>query len=113
MKVIYSKLLPPPGFYAITILNCIFVREKYKNLDETYMFKKMINHESIHFEQEKELGFILFYVVYFIEWLIKLIFFGKESYNHISFEQEAYNNERDFEYLKNRKRYSWIKYIFK
>ena len=34
-------------------------------------------------------------------------------YRSISFEQEAYKYEMNLEYLKNRKRYNWIKYIKK
>lgn len=112
MKIIYNKVIPFKGFAAITILNMIFVRSEYKRLEYSSWFEQMVNHESIHFEQEKELGFIFFYILYLLEWLIKLLFFGRNSYRHISFEQEAYENEKDLDYLKSRKRYTWIKKIF-
>lgn len=113
MKIIYNKLIPFKGFWAITILNMIFVRKEYQHLDGTQMHKEMVNHESIHFEQEKELGFIFFYILYLLEWLIKLCFYGKKAYENISFEREAYRNEKNFDYIKNRKRYCWVKEMFK
>jgi hypothetical protein len=112
LKVIYNKFIPFKGFYAMSLFNLILVREDCRKYDNTYIYKKMINHESIHFEQQKELGFVFFYLLYGLEWIIKLFFFGSKSYNHISFEQEAYNNERDYSYIKTRKKYSWLKYIF-
>ena len=51
MKVIYNKFIPPKGFYAITIIKWIFVRERYKRLDGSMIYNKMINHESIHEQQ--------------------------------------------------------------
>jgi len=33
------------------------------------------------------------------------------AYLSISFEMEAYTNQDDFNYLKTRKPYSWIKYL--
>lgn len=71
----------------------------------------IINHEKIHWVQQLEMLIIPFYLWYIIEWLIKIIFF-KDAYRNISFEREAYNNEYNFNYLKTRKHYSWIKYVF-
>ena len=51
MKVIYNKFIPFKGFYAITIIKWIFVREEYKYLDGLSVYDKMINHESIHEQQ--------------------------------------------------------------
>ena len=51
MKVIYNKFIPPKGFYAITIIKWIFVRDKYKYLDGTFIYDNMVNHESIHEQQ--------------------------------------------------------------
>ena len=85
-------------------------------------------HESIHLQQELDfvfgceklyiLGGCIFYILYFIEWLIKAIIslftgFKIKAYYSISFEQEAYKNQKDLNYLKTRKRFSWIKNIFK
>jgi len=34
------------------------------------------------------------------------------AYRDISFEQEAFYNERNFNYLNERKPYNWINYMF-
>jgi hypothetical protein len=64
------------------------------------------------------LGGCIFYIIYFIEWLIKLLFsavtFGKvKAYRSISFEQEAYDNQYNYSYQDARKRFAWLKNIFK
>lgn len=51
----------------MSLFNLILVREDCRKYDNTYIYKKMINHESIHFEQQKELGFIFFYLLYGLE----------------------------------------------
>ena len=33
------------------------------------------------------------------------------AYRNISFEREAYSNEKDLSYLDNRKWFAWIRYI--
>jgi len=53
----------------------------------------------------KELLFIFFYIIYILEWLIRL-FINKNAYKNISFEKEAYSNENNLEYLKTRKCFS-------
>ena len=89
----------------------------------------MINHETIHYEQILDftpncfpewvrlvLGGLCFYVLYLLEWLFKLIpcaIKKHNAYNYISFEQEAYENEKTDNYLVDRKRFNWIKSVFK
>lgn len=60
--------------------------------------KETINHEEIHWQQQKELWIIPFYIIYGIEFLLK-------GYRDISFEKEAYNNAHDKNYLLARKRF--------
>jgi hypothetical protein len=74
---------------------------------------RIIRHESIHIKQQEEMLVIFFYFWYVMEWLIRKIKFKTSisSYKHLSFEQEAYANQNDLQYLNNRKKYSWIKYI--
>lgn len=125
LQLKYSKIIPPNGFYASTIFNKLYRREKYKNKP---ISKITYNHESIHLQQELDfvfgceklyiLGGCIFYILYFTEWLIKAIIslftgFKIKAYYSISFEQEARNNKKDLNYLKTRKRFSWIKNIFK
>ena len=117
--------MPFGNYYAITIFNNLIRRDKYKNRP---ISKTTYNHESIHLQQELDfvfgceklyvLGGCIFYILYFLEWLVKLIIsiftLGKvKAYRSISFEQEAYDNQNNLNYLKNRKRFNWIKYILK
>ena len=70
----------------------------------------MINHEAIHTAQMKEMLYILFYLWYVVEWIVRL--FGKgNAYRNISFEREAYINEKNKNYLTERKMYNWINFI--
>lgn len=116
MKVIYNNIIPFNGFIAMNFFGMIFVRNKFKNL---YFLKRTFNHEGIHTAQMKELGFVFFYILYIIEWIIRLLFtadfFSHSAYRNISFEQEALINDEDYDYLKkgNRKHYSSFKYLFK
>lgn len=93
---------------AITLYPYIFLKYK-KDINN----KVLINHESIHSVQQKEMLILFFHLWYIIEYLIKTIKYGKDSYFNISFERESKYNEYNYNYLKDRKRYSWIKYIFK
>lgn len=125
IKLKYSKIIPFPSFYACTIFNCIFRHPKYKN---RALSKVTYNHEMIHVEQQLDfvggneklyvLGGIIFYIWYFIEWLIKLLISGftlgkVKAYRSISFEQEAYENDQTLKYRTYRKRFHWLKYVFK
>ena len=111
MKIIYNNLIPFKGSIAINLFGVLFVRNEYKKRFESGGFTTTLNHESIHTEQIKELGYIFFYIWYLIEWLLRLPF-GNAYYN-ISFEREAYANEKNIKYLQTRKHYSFLKYIIK
>jgi hypothetical protein len=76
---------------------------------------KLVYHERIHLRQQLELGIIVFYVWYVMEFLIRFAFtrsFGR-AYRNICFEREAYSNESNDSYLKNRKCWSFIYFIAK
>lgn len=70
-------------------------------------------HEYIHWEQQKELLFIFFYIIYFIEWVIKLFVYGRNSYYNLSFEREARSGEKNYLYPLIRSKFCWFKYIIK
>lgn len=57
--------------------------------------------------------FLLFYLEYVIEWFIKLFIYGNGAYKNLSTEREAYKYDDDLNYLKTRKRFNWLKYIFR
>lgn len=90
--------------YAITIWPFVFIRDNGNEIT--------INHESIHIKQQEELWIIPFYVLYLFEWIKNLIsdMNKRDAYLNISFEKEAYNNQKDFTYLQKRDRMAWKKY---
>lgn len=106
MKIIYNNTIPFKGFKAMNLFGILFVRNDIK----TPLSKVDINHESIHSEQYKEMFWLPFLIWYGIEWLFKLFIYGdsRKAYRNISFEREAYANEKDLNYLKNRKKYNWL-----
>lgn len=107
MKIIYSNIIPFPGFKAINLFGVLFVRKGCT------MSESDINHEMIHTAQMKEMGYVLFYLWYLVEWLIKLLKLGdsNKAYRAISFEREAYGNEKNLIYTTTRAKYAWRKLI--
>lgn len=117
LKLAYSKVLPPKGYLAITLFGYLIRREEYK--DKPISQRTWI-HENIHHYQAYDFGigfcgYFIFYILYGLEWLWKwpCVLFRYRPYRSLSFEQEAYNNQYDQNYLSNRKRFAWAKYIFK
>lgn len=125
LRVVCNRIIPFPGFSAMMLFGIIFRRKEYC---KTPIKKTTMNHEGIHYVQALDfvggieklswLGFICFYIWYLTEWLIKLIMSiftlcKIKSYKSISFEQEAYKNQYNYEYQETRKRFSWLKYVFK
>lgn len=70
-------------------------------------------HETIHYQQQLELLFVVHWILYGLYWIINLCpprsQSGAAAYRNIPFEVEAYDNEDNPDYLLNRKRYAWIK----
>ncbi|WP_031526020.1 hypothetical protein [Dyadobacter crusticola] len=73
----------------------------------------LINHERIHLKQQIELGLIVFYLWYFIEYFIRLVQYKKHylAYLHISFEREAFQHQSDLAYLEKRRFWAFLKYL--
>ena len=92
-----SKLVKKITFgfaYGITIWPFILFSDEPSEID--------INHEKIHLKQQVELWLIGFYLWYGLE--------AFKGYFNNHFEKEAYSNERNLDYLKTRKRFSFLKY---
>ena len=70
-------------------------------------------HETIHFQQQLELLFVFQWILYGLFYLIGLVRYrnGEQAYRENPFEREAYGNDKDQDYLLNRPRYSWVRYI--
>ena len=104
MKIVYNNILPVKGFTAMDLFGIIFARNEYKPLA-----RRIQNHEAIHTVQMKEMLYIFFYFWYLVEWLVKLFRYGRNAYENISFEREAYTYQYDYSHLEKRKKYHWIK----
>ena len=76
------------------------------------MSEDVLNHESIHIAQQKELLVLFFYLLYGWDYFMGLIKYKdkEKAYYRIRFEQEAYENMYNQNYLTERKLYSWRKY---
>ena len=92
---------------AVTVFPFIFVRNKVMSKDE-----HLINHERIHLVQALELLVLPFYLLYCIEFLIRLVYYRKveDAYLNISFEREAYAQQSDLYYLRTRKIWNFRRY---
>ena len=102
MKVIYNDIIPFPGYITVNLFGVLFVRN-----DKAHKFNEVsVNHESIHTAQMKELLYIFFYIIYFLEWIYRLVIHTKTAYKGISFEREAYANEKNLDYLATRKHFA-------
>jgi len=100
---------------GISLFPFIILREIYRDGNEAWVKegKRIINHEMIHLQQTLELLVIPFYILYVVEYIIKVFIYLDKAYMSISFEREAHDNDDNLDYLKNRKRYNWIKRIIK
>lgn len=118
MKIIVNKILPPLGYKALTLGPFIFVKKG------AILSDRDINHEAIHWEQYKETLIIGFFLVYVIEFILKLIFpsltikekkdgrsYWNRVYHSLSMEREAYAHQDESNYIKSRKHFAWIGYI--
>lgn len=108
MKVIqnrFSNLILARGFAAVTVWPFIFVRT------DVAVNRQLLTHEHIHGRQQLEMLWLPFFLLYGIEWLVRLCIDRRTAYRHISFEQEAYRNDWNPDYLAERKRYGWIRFI--
>ena len=108
VTIIVNKIIPFGSYSTINIFGILFTKHK-----KGILTNKTVNHELIHTAQMKELGYIGFYLWYVIEYLFIRLFHKKQgdAYGDVSFEEEAYANDRNVTYLQNRKHYSWLKYL--
>ena len=90
--------------YAITLFPFIILSEE---VDEYTM-----NHEMIHFEQQKELFVVGFYVLYAYDFEKGMIKYKDKhlAYFLIRLEQECYNYQNNLGYIVDRKKHAWKQY---
>lgn len=108
MLLIVTKYLIPKGYRGLTIFPFVFIKS---NSDKENVV--LINHERIHLQQQLELLILPFFVWYFAEYLYYFLQFknANRAYRNISFEREAYANEKHLDYLKTRAFLSFFKYL--
>lgn len=108
MVLLFVKRLVPNGFAGITLYPFVILRnEKMRNN------RVLINHERIHLKQQIEMFIIPFFIWYGLEFLIRLIIENDKhkAYRNISFEREAYTNDKNLNYLQDRKCWNFLKYL--
>lgn len=106
--IIVSKYIVPKGYLGLAIYPFVFLKQKDLCNDAI-----LLNHERIHLKQQLELVIIPFYIIYGIEFFVRLIQYRqwRLAYKNISFEREAYANESNFQYLKQRRFWYFLKYL--
>jgi hypothetical protein len=87
-----------------------FVLVRDRNAED---YLVLMNHERIHLRQQLELLVLPFFVLYGLDYLVNLIVYRdrRKAYLNIVFEREAYENEKDLEYLKSRSFWRFLKYF--
>ena len=136
-KIVYNSWIANhllfPAYSTITL--AAWVCTRYKSKGE--MPQQVRNHECTHARQWCEcmiasgvviwilmlvfgispwwlvLSFGMFYILYVLEWLVKLCFYGADAYKNISFEREANAGQNDETYLENSGYFEWVKYLRK
>lgn len=123
------KIRVKQGYVAIYSEGLINLISRFKGLEgvkasaffpiivfrnESFEVSRIVIHERIHFKQQIELLFIGAIIWRFTEWLYLKVFQSKnslDSYKLTSFEQEAYLNQENSNYLEKRKSFAFVKYI--
>ena len=109
MFLIVSKYLIPKGYAAITFFP--FIVLKHKNYLKS---KTIINHEKIHIRQQLELLILPFYLLYAANYLYNCLKYKnvESAYRNICFEREAYENEKNLNYIKSRSFWNFFRYLY-
>lgn len=134
MIEVRNNLIPFSGFKSMAMWPFLFIRKKVE------MTSTLRTHEYTHGRQQLEVTILMavlyviafftrlldlwwmvivptfYYAFYGLEYVVRWICYGFdtcEAYRNISFEQEAYLNENDLTYIKNRHLFAWRKYLFR
>ncbi|WP_320815260.1 hypothetical protein [Flavobacterium sp.] len=108
MIVLVFKYLLPKGYRGITLFPFIIFSDTNSKNNLV-----LLNHEKIHIRQQLELLIIPFYMWYGLEFLVRYFQYKNWNlaYKNISFEREAYANEKDLNYLKKRSFWEFYKFL--
>jgi len=102
---VWLSTIAPIEIGSISLAGLVFSRG--------YISPVTKRHETIHFQQQLEMLFLPFFLMYVFFWLRGWIKYRdrKSSYYLNPFEREAYINESDENYLSTRKRFAWKDYL--
>jgi len=105
LPVHLSKIVPI-DVYAFSFAFWVFCRGKLNESTKV--------HEAVHYRQQLEMLFVFQWLLYgaFHVWGLLKYKNGKEAYYQNPFEREAYDNDRNLDYLSERKHYAWVRYIW-
>lgn len=106
--ILVFKHLFYSNYVGLSLWPFIFLKDQELKNDQV-----LINHERIHLQQQKELLILPFYLFYIAEWLLRSILYLDfyRAYQNISFEREAYFNEKNLNYLKQRSPLGFLRYL--
>lgn len=94
---------------AVAVFPFVIVRD-----NEILENKDYINHESIHIRQYIETLVFGLLIIGAFQYLYALLVLRKsrlQAYYYMSHEQEAHQNDRNHDYLKTRKWFSYYRYL--
>lgn len=108
MFLLVNKYVFGRRFVGVAVWPFIII--KYRKLKDDTIF---MNHERIHLRQQLELLILPFYILYMIEFLFRLLQYRDRytAYRNISFEREAYENEKNINYIKERRFWAFGNYF--
>ncbi|HMQ43099.1 hypothetical protein [Mariniflexile maritimum] len=106
--IFISRYIVPKGYLGLTIFPFVFLKTSALKEDAV-----LVNHEKIHLRQQLELVVLPFYLLYVLEFFVRLLQYKNWhlAYRNISFEREAYANEKHLDYLKQRPFWHFLKYL--
>ena len=103
---VWLSAIAPIEINAISVGPFVICRNKFSD--------RTLRHETIHFQQQLEMLFVLQWIMYGLFYIIGRFRHGswKEAYYNNPFELESYAKQDDEKYLKNRAFWAWRKYIY-
>ncbi len=106
--VLVLKYMIPKDFVGLTLWPLIILKRTELRQDRV-----LLNHERIHLRQQLELLILPFFLWYLAEWLYGLYKYrdARMAYRQISFEQEAYANDTNLDYLRTRRVWQFLRYL--
>ena len=102
---LFKLMKYPPR--AMALFPFVLIKRKEDKFDN-----ELLNHEKIHLYQQLELLILPFYVLYLGHYFVQRLRYKEhyKAYMNIVFEREAYENDSQLSYLRERKLWAFWKY---